>query len=384
MKNLAYLYTFLLGLLLLSCEPMEDIHAEVDAQSSVILGDVAFTMSDEDYDQLDLGYGNFNSVADAKDMIPGLLTSKYPVWGEGSSALVTFNIYAPLRTERSLEVYTVTTADYDANPETARFNNFDDMGQIYDFLDTKYPNPSNRLLVSLTYKFYDGSVNTLNNGFLYNNNTWNFLQGFTDDEYEAMGEGFPNFSSEDEAEEKIPLYLKEKYFFKNRDAGAIESIMYKLYVTDVDDVDGDGRVNDRTTYSYVSYYIYDGVDWGPYTNEVQETVQFGHDGEKWVPDNTIKYRLTSTDIALIESSFESKYPGPADNVGFFGSFDRRSGSSNYWSDEMLLEAFNVVLDNNNPTAEDGQKYVLTFVIYNGSTVDESMRVIKENGEWVFN
>ena len=384
MKNLAYLSTFLLGLLLLSCEPMEDIHAEVDAQSSVILGDVAFTMSDEDYDQLDLGYGNFNSVADAKDMIPGLLSSKYPVWGEGSSALVTFNIYAPLRTERSLEVYRVTTADYDANPETARFNNFDDMNQIYDFLDTKYPNPSNRLLVSLTYKFYDGSVNTLNNGFLYNNNTWNFIQGFTDDEYEAMGEGFPNFSSEDEAEEKIPLYLKEKYFFKNRDAGTIESIMYKLYVTDVDDVDGDGRVNDRTTYSYVSYYIYDGVDWGPYTNEVQETVQFGHDGEKWVPDNTIKYRLTSTDIALIESSFEIKYPGPADNVGFFGSFDRRSGSSNYWSDEMLLEAFNVVLDKNNPTAEDGQKYVLTFVIYNGSTVDESMRVIKENAEWVFN
>lgn len=384
MKNLAYLSTFFLGLLLLSCEPMEDIHAEVDAQSSVILGDVAFTMSDEDYDQLDLGFGNFNSVADAKDMIPGLLSSKYPVWGEGSSALVTFNIYAPLRTERSLEVYTVTTADYDANPETARFNNFDDMDQIYDFLDTKYPNPSNRLLVSLKYKFYDGSVNTLNNGFLYNNDTWNFIQGFTDDEYEAMGEGFPNFSSEDEAEEKIPLYLKEKYFFKNRDAGAIESIMYKLYVTDVDDVDGDGRVNDRTTYSYVSYYIYDGADWGPYTNEVQETVQFGHDGEKWVPDNTIKYRLTSTDIALIESSFESKYPGPADNVGFFGSFDRRSGSSNYWSDEMLLEAFNVVLDNNNPTAEDGQKYVLTYVIYNGSTVDESMRVIKENAEWVFN
>ncbi len=172
---------------------MEDIHAEVDAQSSVILGDVAFTMSDEDYDQLDLGYGNFNSVADAKDMIPGLLSSKYPVWGEGSSALVTFNIYAPLRTERSLEVYTVTTADYDANPETARFNNFDDMNQIYDFLDTKYPNPSNRLLVSLKYKFYDGSVNTLNNGFLYNNNTWNFIQGFTDDEYEAMGKAFLTF-----------------------------------------------------------------------------------------------------------------------------------------------------------------------------------------------
>lgn len=384
MKKLVYTVAFFLGLSLLSCEPMEDIHTEIDAQPSIISGDVAFTMSDEDYDQLELGYGNFNNVDDAKTMIPGLLSSKYPVWGEGSSALVTFNIYAPLRTERSLEVYTVTTADYDANPDTARFNNFDEMSQIYAFLDTKYPSPSNRLLVSLTYKFYDGSVSTLNNGFLYNDDKWNFIQGFTDDEYESMGESFPNFSSEDEAEEKIPVYLKEKYYFKNKDAGAIENIMYKLYVTDVDDVDGDGRTNDKTTYSYVSYYNYDGADWAPYTNEVQEAVQFGHDGQTWVPDNTIKYRLASTDIALIKSTFESKYPGPADNVGFFGSFDRRSGSSNYWSDEMLLEAFNVVLDNNNPTAEDGQKYVLTYVIYNGSTVDESMSVIKENGVWVYN
>lgn len=384
MKNLVYLFAFIMGLSLISCEPMEDVHADIDAQPEIISGDVSFTMSDDDYDALELGYGNFNNVADAKSMIPGLLSDKYPVWGAGSSALVTFNIYAPLRTERSLEVYTVTTADYDANPDTARFNNFDEMSQIYDFLDTKYPDPSSRLLVSLTYKFYDGSVSTLNNGFLYNDGGWNFIQGFTDDEYEAMGEGYSNFSSEDEAEEKIPLYLKEKYFFKNRDVGAIENIMYKLYVTDEDDVDGDGKTNDKTTYSYVSYFIYDGADWAPYSNEVQETVQFGHDGEKWVPDNTIKYRLTSADIALISSSFMSKYPGPADNVGFFGSFDRRSGSSNYWSDEMLLEAFNVLLDNNDASAEDGQKYVLTYVIYNGSTVDESMSVIKENGVWVLN
>lgn len=384
MKNLVYLFAFIMGLSLISCEPMEDIHADIDAQPDVISGDVSFTMSDDDYDALELGYGNFNNVADAKSMIPGLLSDKYPVWGAGSSALVTFNIYAPLRTERSLEVYTVTTADYDANPDTAKYNNFDEMSQIYDFLDTKYPDPSSRLLVSLTYKFYDGSLSTLNNGFLYNDGGWNFIQGFTDDEYEEMGEGYSNFSSEDEAEEKIPLYLKEKYFFKNRDVGAIENIMYKLYVTDEDDVDGDGKTNDKTTYSYVSYFIYDGADWAPYSNEVQETVQFGHDGEKWVPDNTIKYRLTSADIALISSSFMSKYPGPADNVGFFGSFDRRSGSSNYWSDEMLLEAFNVLLDNNDASAEDGQKYVLTYVIYNGSTVDESMSVIKENGVWVLN
>ena len=67
-----------------------------------------------------------------------------------------------------------------------------------------------------------------------------------------MGESYP-FSSEEEAEEKIPTYLKEKYFFKNRSVGDIEN-MYKLYTTDVDDLDGDGSTDDRTTYSYVMYF----------------------------------------------------------------------------------------------------------------------------------
>ena len=340
MKKLVYLITAFFAITLTGCEdPMEDIHNEIDAETTTIItGDVAFTMSDDDYDFLELNYGNFNNTDDAKNMIP----------------------------------------------DTAQYNNFDDMDQIYTFLDTKYENPSDRFLVSLTYKFYDGSARTLNNGFLYNNETWNFIQGFTDDEYEEMGESYPNFSSEEEAEEKIPTYLKEKYFFKNRSVGDIESVMYKLYTTDVDDLDGDGRKDDRTTYSYIMYFDYDGTAWNPYTNEVQESVQFGHDGNVWVPDNTIKYRLTSADIALIESSFIDKYPGPADNVGFFGSFDRRSGSSNYWSDEMLIEAFNVVLDNLSPDAENDQKYILTYLIYNGSTQDESMGVIKADGEWVKN
>ncbi len=158
MKKLTYLFVVMLGLALVGCNPMDDIHAEIDADDSAITGDVTFTMSDDDYDALGLGYGNFNKVDDAKSMIPDLLSDKYPVWGKGSSATVTFNIYAPLRTERSLKVYEVTTADYDANPDTARFNNFDEMSQIYDFLDTKYTDPSSRLLVSLTYKFYDGGV----------------------------------------------------------------------------------------------------------------------------------------------------------------------------------------------------------------------------------
>jgi len=333
---------------------------------------------------LDLGFGNFNSVDDAKIMIPDLLADKYPIWGLGSSANVSFNVYAPRRDERSLIVYEVTTADYDANPDTAQFDNFDDEDQIYEFLNTKYPTPEDRVLVSLTYDFYDGSTNELNNGFLYLEGNWEMITGFTDDEYETMGEGFPNFSSEDEANDKIPIFLEEKFLYDNKVAGDIEPIMYKLYTLDVDDVDEDGSTTDRTTYSYVTYFIYDGVDWSEYTNEIVETVKFGHDGNVWVPDNTIRYTLTSADVAFISDAFITVYPGPADNVGFFGSFDRRSSSPNYWNDDMLLEAFNALLENGSFVTAEEQKYVLTYVIYTGATGNESMSLIKMGGEWVLN
>ena len=93
-------------------------------------------------------------------------------------------------------------------------------------------------------------------------------------------------------------------------------------------------------------------EWTPHTSVISTTLQFGHDGSTWVPDNTIRYTLTGADISLISDHFILIYPGPADNVGFFGSFDRRSGSSNFWSDDMMLEAFNVVLDARDDSARD--------------------------------
>ncbi len=283
-------------------------------------------MTDDDYDDLDKSFGNFDSEEEAKTLIPGLLTDKFPIWGLGSSALVTFDIYSPKREERSLIGYEVTTEDYE-NLKQSIFRNFDDDDQIYDFLNVKYPDPSDRTLVSLTYKFFGGRVNTLNNGFLFINGDWESILGFTDDEYTTMGEGFPNFSSEDEAIAKIPVFLKDKFKFDPKVAGDIVSTMYKLFVTDVDDVDGDGRVDDRTTYSYVKYFVYDGADWSEYNDVISSNIQFGQDGTTWVPDNTIKYTFVSADIAFISNAFINIYPGPADNVGFFGSFDRRSGSS---------------------------------------------------------
>ncbi len=385
MKKVIYLLSFV-AVLFTSCDPLDDVYDELDAQGpgNIIVGEAKFTLTDDDYDDLGLNFGNFGSTDQAKSLLPAFLADKFPVWGEGSLAEVTYELFAPLQEQDSIVRYTVTTEDYDSNPETERFNNFDDNDQIFDFLNVRYPTPVDNMLVSLTYDFFNGSVNEFNNGFFYTGGEWIFVPGLTDDEYTLVGERFPNFSSEDEADEKMPLLLLDKFKFDFAEAGDIEATMYKLFVTDVSDLDGDGRTDDRTTYSFIKYFQYDGAAWSAYDNTVNETLQFGNDGTTWVPDNTITYTIGSADIAIIASALEGTYPDPVANVVRFNSFDRRASSGNYWSDDMLLEAFNALLNSVNPSAEEGQKYVLTFATFTGSVVDETQKVIKSGGVWIYN
>jgi hypothetical protein len=369
MKKIIYCLA-ILGTTMMSCSPNEDIYNDLDAQASPIVGDVVYTLTDDDYDDLNLNYGNFNSTEDAKEMIPSLLSDIFPVWGLGSSALVSFNVYNPVSTYES-EIREISAAECNAITGQT-YGNFSSSGHIYSFLAAEYPNPSEGDFVSLRYDYYSGSVSTLTNGFAYENGDWLKFTGFTEDQYFAMGESYPNFSSSDEADIKIPVALLDVYQFNPRSAGDIVLSMYELYM-------GGG-----VTKSFTAAFIFDGVAFHPYENEIEVTVQFGHDGENWVPDNTIKYDLTSTDVAFISSEFMSLYPGPADNVGYFGSFDRRTSSSNYWSDSMLLEAFNALLDDMDSSAEEGQKYVLKYVVYTGATGNETMSLIKTDGMWVVN
>jgi hypothetical protein len=370
MKKILLILT-IFSMVFTSCEPLEDINAEVDAQANPIVGDVVFTMSDDDYEVVDKSYGNFNSETEAKELIPSLLTSKYPVWGNKSSATVTFNLYNKKYDEKSLESYTVSSQDYADGGHS--YGNFSKASHLTDFLDLKFPDAENRLLVSLTYKYYSGSVSTLNNGFLYVNGEWEMVTGFTDDEYTAMGEGYPNFSSDDEAYAKIPVFLLDKYKYDVKEAGVIEGYMYKVYV-------GGG-----VTESYVAYFIYDGISWSEYSNNIEETIQFGHDGETWVPDNTIKYSLVVEDYAtigastILEADTEDDFTNALGNLNNFKNFNR-SGSSSAWSDRMMIKAMAVFLDSFAPTAADGQKYVLTVSTY-GPTPTETFSLIKEAGAW---
>lgn len=217
--------------------------------------------------------------------------------------------------------------------------------------------------------------------YTYSDGDWDVTDGayfVQDADFDSMGEGsgqpgrFNNFGSSTPAEDYLPTFLSlaEPWAYGLEED---EIIMVYDYFSSSSGAQIRGN----------RYTVING-EWVPHTSVISTSLQFGHDGTTWVPDNTIRYTVGSADIVIITDDLSATYPGPTTNVLAFGSFDRRSSSSNYWSDEMLLEAFNILLDSIDPSAEEDQKYVLTYLIYNGAVVEESMSLIKTGGQWVIN
>lgn len=343
----------------ISCESLDDVYDDLGAEANVIVGDAAYTLTDDDYDDLDLSYGNFNSVDDAKSIIPGFLTDKYPVWGDGSSALVTFKWYNP-KDAPSENVYELSDAEHNAITGKT-YGNFDRDYHVFNYLEATYPSPEEGEFHSLRYRFYSGGESTFTDGFIYDGSDWNQIKGFTEDEYSAMGESYPNFTSHDEAALKIPLSLPDVYKFAQKEAGDIVSAMYELYK-------GSG-----VTKSYVSNFIFDGTNWSKYNNVANETVQFGHDGSDWIPDNTIKYTLTVADYDFLGTDFG--FPG------YYNNFDVRTGKNDELESVRLVH-INTTLFNIFPSVVEGQKFIVSYDVYTGANEVWQMKVILSGGEYV--
>ncbi len=367
MKKTFYLLFMFIGLVFTSCEPMEDIHDDIDAEiEGRVAGTSTYTLTEDDYKKtLDLSFANFNDVDQAKELVPTVLEEVFPSFGAESSVNVTFDIYAPKRDEKSLIVYEATTEDYAAYGDDT-YPNFDRMWQVFDLIEDKFADVPNRTLVSLTYDYYEGGTTERNDGFLLVDGEWIYVLGFTDDQYNAMGESYDNFSSEDEAEAKIPVFLAEMMKYEPAEEGTIVPIMYKIYGDDVYDIDGDGNTDESKTTSFVKYFIFDGANWVVYNNLLSQTLQFGHDGDKWVPDNTIAYTLTAEDYELVGN-------------GKYKNFD-------YWDAEDIAAAHGkivTILETRFPNAEVGQKFAVSYLGYNGSTNTYTAKfIVNESGEIV--
>jgi len=337
MKKIIYL-VMVIGLVFTACDPMEDIYDDLDAQENVITGDIAFTLSDEDYETLELSFGNFSSIEDAKTMIPGLLEDKYPVWGKGALANVTFNLYDPI----IVEDYAVTSSDYDALIDMGDIQgaHLSSSNDINDFFTYKYSQSKDGSYVNLTY-------NKLSEKIAYT---------LTDDDYDLVGNGnYDNFDIRTgKAEEDIEVRRTK-----------IETILLENFP--------DTPVNQQYLVSYAAFN-------NSYENVVLEML-LEFDGASYNMVTGIEYTLTDADFTLIGTELSTKYPDPAASAGNYKNFDRRSDRSGYWSDDMIIEALDIVLKVLNPAAAEGTKYSVDMAIYDGSSGTLTMLVELNGGSY---
>ncbi|MDX8337948.1 choice-of-anchor J domain-containing protein [Draconibacterium sp. IB214405] len=544
MKKIIFLFSIAALFTITSCDPMGDINDTIDAQDNPIVGDAEYTLTDDDYDALDLSYGNFSSEDDAKAMLPDFLTDKYPIWGKGSSVLVGYKLYvgsAPgvsdytyaddyslanddypqgsigaiaffpnedaedyladiladgvegaadgdnilvkykqYSTEpvagysnfyevdftsgslNSFEAFSVvgdqawvgsnygakmsgysggsqTNEDWLVSPEidlTDASNLTFQISQIANYstqiellnvmVSTDYTSgaqPSTATWTALTietkpagnnwdpvlseaidFSAYEGE--TIHIAFKYESTTetsatweiescvikaagvegttvnkeifytfdgeeWEASEGVyfvSDADFDSMGEAYGqpgyynNFSSSITPTDYLGTFLTMKYPYAQDDDEII--IVYDYYSS------SSGAQLRGNLYTFT-----EGA-WTNYESTQSTSLQFGHDGTTWVPDNTIKYTLTAADYTFIVDNYSDKYASYIATIANYQDFDYN------WTDEMILDVLNGVLKNNFPSSEEGQKFAVTYLMYDGGAFYETMYVILSGGEYV--
>ncbi|UMB53134.1 DUF5017 domain-containing protein [Lutibacter sp. A64] len=551
MKKIIYLI-MAIGLVFTACDPMDDIYADLDAQESAVVGNAEYTLTDEDYDDLELGYGSFNSLDDAKSLLPSFLADAYPYWGKNSSVLVGFDLYvgyAPgVSDYTNATSYSLANMDYPRGSENAVafFPEEDPADYLGDILNANIDAPTEGNMVLAKYKVYkgepvagvsnffeetfNGSLNSWESISVIGDQSW-YATSYSNDEY-AKASGYSsgsryenedwlispeidltnqinatleirqalNFGGADlvkilistdystggdiaastwnELElQNIPdgtsydFYVSDPYALTDYEGETIH-IAFK-YVSDgtnentstwqidnvvvkVPGVEGDTAINETfLTYSEGEWEPSEGVyfiqdadfdsmgegygqpgqynnfgsstppddylptflnlkypyalegdelivvydyyssssgaqlrgnlytkssgAWSGYESTISTTLQFGHDGANWVPDNTIKYTLTGADYDYIVETYKDIYSGGVANLSSYGNI-----SAYNWAPDEILDVLSGVLLNNFPDSEEGQKFIVTYATYDGSSHDVSLNVILEGGKYVLN
>jgi hypothetical protein len=183
--------------------------------------------------------------------------------------------------------------------------------------------------------------------------------------------GIPNFGSSISPDNYLTAFLTLKYPYAQEDD--VRDIAYKY----VSSSSGPGTRGNR--------YTFLGGVWTAYESTIATALQFGLEDGVWVPDNTIRYTFTTEDYTFVGETLKTEpgFENAAANLLSYGNFNRQGGTTG-WSTEMMVTAIGIVLDNIDPSAAEGQKYLVTVDIYNSGNGTENYSLIKTGGEWVAN
>lgn len=304
MKKIFLLLT-VFSMVFTSCDPLEDIYTDVDANSSAVVGDVIYTLTDEDYEELDLSYGSFNSEEDAKAALPDFLLNKYPVWGKGSSALIEYQLYignAPgVSDYTNASTYEFTNSDYATTGSDAFgfYPNVNEIDQIPAILSAQVENPTEGQIVLAKYKKYIetpvvGLANIVEYNFAGSMEGWTVVEEsgtgdvWTSNSGYVQGNGFqiganvewlvsPSIDLTAEGNLKFQIAHAQKYY-------SDQSLLKILVSTDyTDDIT-------TATWDEITLATSPGVD----TYDLSENYDFSaYDGENI--NIAFKYESTDTD-----------------------------------------------------------------------------------------
>ena len=348
MKKFIILLLAVVGTSLVGCDPMDDIYSDLEPQlsDSSVQGIVDYTLTDDDYATLDLSYGSFNSIDDAKELIPGLLSDVFPAFGKGSLVNATYALYSPT----VVEDYTVTAADYSAIGLSTDY--FSSQGEITSFLKYQFPLATQGTYANLTY-------NTIADEIAYTIDADGFDVIGTE-----LGDVYPDPASSASSYNNFDRREgRDAYWSPEMIVDAINAVLSANF---------DGVTGQKYN---VSYAIYDGS-----AGTESTTVQF--DGNAYVAVGGMSYQLVNADFALIGTELGTAYPDPASSAANFNNFDRREGNAAYWSEDMILEAINIILPVDFPTATEGAKFNVSYAVYTGAAGVEITSVVLTDGVYV--
>ena len=185
-------------------------------------------------------------------------------------------------------------------------------------------------------------------------------------DYDAMGSPgrYNNFSSSDPASNYLPQMLSGMYPYAQE--GQQLFVIYRYYSSSAGETQTRGDL-----YTFSNTWTY-----APST--IETVMQLGMNGKVWEPDNTIKYEMTSDDYTAVSEAYEDSNSAGSSSMAQYGNYD-----INLWSDAEILESIGMILKDNFPASDEGQKYLVSYNVWTGSSGEtRTLHVILSSGAYV--
>lgn len=180
-------------------------------------------------------------------------------------------------------------------------------------------------------------------------------------DYDAMGAPgqYDNFSSSVSATNYLPQFLNQKYPYAQEEDQIV--VIYKYFSSSAGATQYRGNI-----------YTFQNSEWVGF----KPSLQFVKEEGVWVPDNTIAYALTADDYIAIADAYESINAAGSASVRTYKNFD-----VSLWPEAQIHEAVIARMTEVFPVKE-GQKYLVTYATYSGSTGEATVKIIGSNGGYI--